>query len=190
MKNNLRDLRKSLGLTQAALAEKVGVSQPTIKRLETDESSLTPDWIERLASALDVMPGEILNMETPATRRLLIKGQVAAGPWIEMFEDPEPDTIPYPTRARHAYALRVAGDSMDQVAPDGSFVVVDPDQIDAQRLHAHLVVAQQGPDATFKRLDLTHGLLLPYSSRWQEPIPLNDGVMITGKVIGIIKDMD
>jgi len=57
-------------------------------------------------------------------------GEVAAGVWREAFEWPQHEWLPvlisvpderYPDVQRRA--LRVRGDSMDQIYPDGSFVV-------------------------------------------------------------------
>lgn len=56
--------------------------------------------------------------------------EVAAGVWREAFEWPRSDWLPvlisladerYPGAPRHA--LRVRGDSMDEIYPDGSFIV-------------------------------------------------------------------
>ena len=50
-------LREKLGLTQAELAERVGVSQPFIARLENDESSNLS--LETLVKIVEALNGEI-----------------------------------------------------------------------------------------------------------------------------------
>ncbi len=50
-------LREELGLTQAALAEKIGVTQPYIARIENDEGSNL--GLETLLKIVDALNGEI-----------------------------------------------------------------------------------------------------------------------------------
>lgn len=123
----LRNLRK---MTQSALAEAVGVEQPTIQRWE--RGNRTPDMADilRLAEALGVEPGELFT-EGPLVAlgpRLYVKGVVAAGVWKEVWEY-EPDEwevftgradVAAPVRDR--FGLRVEGDSMDIVYPHGTIV--------------------------------------------------------------------
>ncbi|AGH48741.1 prophage repressor [Sphingomonas sp. MM-1] len=123
----LRNLRK---MTQSALAEAVGVEQPTIQRWES--GARTPDMADilRLAAALGVEPGELFA-EGPLVAlgpRLYVKGVVAAGVWKEVWEY-EPDEwevftgradVAAPVRDR--FGLRVEGDSMDIVYPHGTIV--------------------------------------------------------------------
>lgn len=64
----IKDLRKSLGLTQKELAEKCGYkSLTTINKIELGINSIPLDTIERLASILQVTPSYILGWEPPAT---------------------------------------------------------------------------------------------------------------------------
>jgi transcriptional regulator with XRE-family HTH domain len=59
---NLKEWRTLRGLTQAELAKKAGVTQPTISDIETGVSkSVTFDVLERLARALDVHPGQLFT---------------------------------------------------------------------------------------------------------------------------------
>ena len=60
--NRIRELRKRLGLSQAALAERIGSSQPQIDRLEKNGRRLTDDWMRRLAAALECEPADILPL--------------------------------------------------------------------------------------------------------------------------------
>ncbi|MDR6757814.1 phage repressor protein C with HTH and peptisase S24 domain [Mycoplana sp. BE70] len=50
--STIKDLREKQGLSQQQLADRVGTSQPQIKRLETGERKLTKEWAERLAPHL------------------------------------------------------------------------------------------------------------------------------------------
>lgn len=65
---NLKELRKSKGLTLIELAKKVGVSAGTISRWESGEiANMRRDKIALLAKALEVKPTDLLNLpDTPA----------------------------------------------------------------------------------------------------------------------------
>lgn len=128
--DRLAALRKKKGLTQQALADKVGVEQPTIQRWEKGKREPELAQLIALAKALDVEPGALLDptLATPIGPRLFIKGEVAAGVWKEALEYPETDWHTFTGRAdvtageQHRFGLRVVGDSMDQLYPDGSIV--------------------------------------------------------------------
>ena len=57
----LKKIRERRGFTQAALAERVGVHQVTIARLETGERNPSMDLLHRLAKALKVKLPELLK---------------------------------------------------------------------------------------------------------------------------------
>lgn len=52
----LRQLRQAAGLTQVALAERLGVTQSMLSRLENGDKSATPRMLERIADALYLAP--------------------------------------------------------------------------------------------------------------------------------------
>lgn len=53
LKNNLKEARKELGLSQAALAEMVGVSRNTISSIETGQFNPTAKLALIFCTALD-----------------------------------------------------------------------------------------------------------------------------------------
>jgi DNA-binding Xre family transcriptional regulator len=61
MKNNIKNLRKKLGLTMAKLAEEIGTSQQQVDRLEKGKRKLSAEWIDVLCRALKCKPGELVE---------------------------------------------------------------------------------------------------------------------------------
>ena len=57
----VRELRKTSGLSQMALAEKAGLSLNYVGEVERGEKLVSLETIVRLAKALDVSGGELLN---------------------------------------------------------------------------------------------------------------------------------
>ena len=66
LKDNLKSKRTEKGLTLDEVASKVGVSRQTIQRYESGVISNIPsDNIEKLASALDTTPAELMGWASP-----------------------------------------------------------------------------------------------------------------------------
>jgi DNA-binding XRE family transcriptional regulator len=59
-KNRIAEVRNARGMTQQELADQVGAHWITISKLERGIIKLTTDWLEKLASPLDVHPWELL----------------------------------------------------------------------------------------------------------------------------------
>ena len=64
---NIRKYRKEVGITQAILAERVGVSHEFIRRIESKKGAKTfsVDTIWKISLALDIEPGKLfeINMD-------------------------------------------------------------------------------------------------------------------------------
>jgi transcriptional regulator with XRE-family HTH domain len=126
----LAALRKRMNLTQADLAEMLGVGQPTVQRWEAGKREPDLDQLVNLAVTLGVEPSALIdqNIAVPLGPRLYVKGEVAAGLWRPAFEWPEEDWLSFTGRADvtakrdHRFGLRVVGDSMDRVYPEGTIV--------------------------------------------------------------------
>ena len=59
------EMRKICGMTLGQLAEKTGVSKPTILRIETGENDTTIGRLFKIADALDVSPAFLLGERIP-----------------------------------------------------------------------------------------------------------------------------
>src|SRR5690606_30056686 len=76
--SKLKDLRTELGLSQQALADLAGTSQPQIKRLEDGARKLTKEWAERLAPALHTS-AETLMFGSGGLTGMPVLGVIEAG---------------------------------------------------------------------------------------------------------------
>jgi transcriptional regulator with XRE-family HTH domain len=57
----LRQLRVESGLSQVEMARRLGVSQPTLNRLENGSQNVTLDTLARLCHALRCEPGDLFR---------------------------------------------------------------------------------------------------------------------------------
>jgi len=58
---NLRAARERLGLTQEQVAERSGVQAGEVSRIETGKRDPKVSTVERLAKAVELKPGELLE---------------------------------------------------------------------------------------------------------------------------------
>lgn len=73
LRNRIRELRQVRGLSQEALASRVGVSNQQVSNLETGVSELSLRWIQRLAEAFDVPSEDVIGagVDEPLLRAVL-----------------------------------------------------------------------------------------------------------------------
>ena len=127
---NLAEHRQRRKLSQAALAELVGVEQPTVQRWEAGKRQPDLTQIGDLADALGVAPGELFAppSKLPLGPSLFVKGEVAAGVWQNAVEQPAEDWQRFTGRPdlsaaiEMRFGLRVVGDSMNDLYPHGTIV--------------------------------------------------------------------
>ena len=70
MTNRIQALRKQKGLSQQALAKRIGTSGQQVGNLEAGRRKLTQDWMERLAAGLECGPADLLGfpLNSPGAR--------------------------------------------------------------------------------------------------------------------------
>jgi transcriptional regulator with XRE-family HTH domain len=126
---NLKAVRKQRGLTQQALADLVGIEQPTIQRYEKGRSPRLDqalDIARELGVSLDDLVSE--GRIVPAGPRLFVKGEVRAGHWVECWEWERDDWAMFTGRSDETtpldkrFGLKVVGDSMDIPYPEGTIL--------------------------------------------------------------------
>lgn len=204
MKNNIRRLRRRLGLTQEQLGERLGVGWQTISNVERGYTGLSSKKIEAYARALGVEPQEIVSADD-GMRRVPVIGYVQAGEFAESWQWEDEDCydvhVPEEPRLQH-FSLRGAetrGPSMNRRYPEGT-VVIFTDMVETGEdivVGKRYVVERERADglreATVKLLwrdEAGKFWLLPESSdpRFQEPIELeaneDDTIRIVGRVRG------
>jgi transcriptional regulator with XRE-family HTH domain len=128
--DQLAILRKKRGLTQATLAERMGVEQPTVQRWEVGKREPSLGQLIELASVLGVEAGALIDpgIATAIGPRLFVKGEVAAGVWRQALELPQDEWQSFTGRAdvnaatEHRFGLRIVNDSMNEIYPPGTIV--------------------------------------------------------------------
>lgn len=159
---NIRRLREQRGLTQEQLGKMVDVSRSTITQWERGWTTPRMGNVQLLAGALGVSTADIIADELPPSNAIKpttakpayapLLGRVHAGKGQEpdVLQDAVP--VPYEIIKRHpqGYFLQVEGDCMDNVYPEGCYILIDPEQRPSNGSIA--VVSIDGADYVMRRL--------------------------------------
>jgi SOS-response transcriptional repressor LexA len=173
--------------SQMGLAAALGITQPRVSEIIRGKRKVKSTEIPQAASYLGMPPPDQLAPELFEVGEIPVIGEVAAGLWMEVADTSEEplEMLPFvpALSTKASYALRVRGDSVDKIAPDGSYVICadigitgaaieNDDLVIVERLQA------QGSmrEVTVKRVRLKKDgiVLLPEStnSRWK-PVEIN-----------------
>lgn len=202
LSDQVKRAREARGWSQPELARRIGgISPQSIQQLEAGEVK-QPRYMERLIAVLpEVDPyrkpygqGKSVDFSHVEVQRLVpLISWVEAGDW-HMAEDvyePGDGEAMYPSPVKtspSAYALRVRGDSMTapqgRSYPDGTIIVVDPEQRGAVTSGDRVIAKVEGEDLVTFKVYVTDGsrhYLKPLNSQY----PLIDTPFrILGKVVG------
>ena len=185
----LRALRRQHGLSQAELAERIGVHQTAISQWEKGRTSPDRRSLMKLAKVLGVSCDTLLG--GAAENELIpVLGEIRAGFPAEAVENilGYEEITPQMARAGQHFALRVAGESMQPRFCPGDIVIVRKQaDADSGDIVAALVSDR---DATVKKLIKKENgiILMPlnpafepmiYSAEEVESLP----VTLLGKVV-------
>lgn len=192
--DDLKTLRERAGLTQQELADRVGTSQPQIRRLESGDRELTRTWAERLAPALKTTAMKILFPDSdPADGQ--VRGRLIS--WVSAGALLQPDVRPAhdDDDVQWVYApdldpngdwivLRVDGDSMNRISPHDSLIFVNRKD---RRLvpNACYVIADGEGGATYKRYRPPNTWEPVSTNKEHKPLELDEGHQ--PEVIGRVK---
>ena len=166
-------LANKSGLPDAEIARRLDVNRSTIGRWKSGEQSPTLSKIPEIANLFDVHPTVFVDENHNATNKSFVVsespaeyvnkslkgissgvplyGTIAAGQPLEMIEIKDYIEIPEIMADRYpdAFLLRVNGDSMDKIVPNGAYALIDPC---AEVNNGEVaVVVVNGLDATLKR---------------------------------------
>ncbi|MEI7867714.1 MAG: XRE family transcriptional regulator [Candidatus Methylumidiphilus sp.] len=202
----LKQSREQAHISQRELAKRTGLSQQLISKLENGlvESTTEVFW---LAEVLRVDPrwlatgkgdarGEGNIAAGPAiTAYVPLISWVAAGCWRDVA-DPYPPgegeaLVSVTCRVGpNAYALRVQGDSMEPVFPNGSVIIVDPAAEPRQGSYV-VVRLDEAEQATFKQLVIDGGTryLKPLNPRYPL-MEIRESATVCGVVRQMVMDFD
>lgn len=191
----IRSRREELGMTQKALAEKVGYKDKSaVTRIESGENDITQTKIIKFADALDTSVAYLMGWkedESPSKGvEIPVRGRVAAGVPIEAVDEILDTEEIDKTMASTGefFALRLRGDSMEPRMCDGDVVIVRKQETADD---GDIVIASvNGTEATCKRLKIySDGIaLISFNSKYDpmfysateiEELP----VKIWGKVV-------
>lgn len=146
--------------SRVSFAKRIGVSKQTVNNWVNGANAPDIEMIATIASSYDVPLSAILDgrvtvdhvREQQGWTDVPLFGSISAGTPIEMI--PIEDTFVIPTAIRDRYPdsflLKVCGESMNRVLPNGSYALVNPtsEAIDGKAY----AVAVNGYDATIKRV--------------------------------------
>lgn len=155
----VRDLAQLSGVPENYLSKVFGKAGRKIQHHEMVA-------IERALAAkrAEIEGTDSREFDTTPLPKIPLLGEVPAGSPQEAIEMSgkwhpvtDPDTPP------RAYALRIKGDSMDKLVPDGATITVDPDDRDLWD-GAQYVIRTQDGEATFKEYHANPARLVPLSN--------------------------
>ena len=185
MQNNIKQIRKSRGLTLAQLADLAGTTAQQIGMLERGDRRLSDVWMEKLAGALHINAYELIvdNNVTPdnTMHTVPVLGLCQAGNWAEVINDGQDGEQAqeyldiHIKNRRDVFAVKVSGDSMEPRFSEGEYLIVDPNE-DLQ--NGRYIIAELHGQCTFKKYseDAGQKYLIPENKRYQ-PIPVTSNDM-------------
>lgn len=124
---------KEMGVTQTQLARELGLNQSAISNLLKGDRQVKVHEAAEIENFLDMV-------SSPAVAFVPVIGISSAGNWREAVILPM-RRIPMPTdlAGPRAFAVELAGDSMNEVLIDGAYIVVDPDQTQLYNDRVYLI---------------------------------------------------
>ncbi len=163
---NIKDLRIKAGLTQAELADKIGVTRATVTQWEREWSQPRMGAISKLADVFGISVSQMVSDTIRAPNGDMVDvplyGSIAAGTPIEMLNIDSMQPVPTKVHDKYpdAFLLKVEGESMNHVLPNGCFALIDPCK-EVNRDNKPYAVCVNGYDATIKRVrQLANGFQL------------------------------
>lgn len=132
MRIRLREFREAKGWSQEDIADRAGVSVSQISRWEAGNSNIPSERLPLLAEAYECRIADIFEEDEspfePLGPKLYIKGPAQAGQWKAVWQTPQNEWKTFTGRPdittplRDRFGVRIVGESMNQVYPNGTTV--------------------------------------------------------------------
>jgi len=175
---SIRDLAEATGIPENYLTKSLGKAARRIQvsEMEAIIKVLSPD-----------------DDEAPRVRTIPLLGKVPAGGFRPAEQrGGRRHAVSDPSTPSNAYALTVDGDSMDLIVPNGTTIVIDPDD---KRLWPgkRYVIQTESGDTTFKEYQESPARLVPCSSNpeHRDIILGDEPIQVLGKVYSYtLRDAD
>lgn len=190
LKQRLISARKGAGLTQAEVADYLGIRRQTYSAYERGVSVPDTNTIATLARLFSVSVGELVAGEAPANVvRVPVCGNVAAGRPIDAIENVEEYVEVDSSLAKGCtlIGLKVKGRSMEPRFTSGDTVII---RCQSNVDNGDIAVVLVGEEATMKKIvKYTEGIrLMPTNPAYEPTYFSNDEirnipVTIIGKVV-------
>lgn len=174
---NIRDLAEATGIDENKLTKSLGKvgRKITFEEMQAIQSVLAPEDLE------------------PRIRTIPVLGSVPAGKY-DAAKQVGGRRMPVsdPETPHNAYGLKVKGNSMDLIVPDGTMLVIDPDD-KALWPGRRYVVQNADGETTFKEFQADPARLVPCSSddTHQEILLGDSPISVVGRVYSYsLRDTD
>lgn len=205
MAKQLKAFRANSGLSAKEVGDAVGKSEKTIYAWESERGQPDADILIALCRLYGVRISDFysdssLSEDGSAFVDVPLYGSIAAGTPIEMIAVDDYHPIPAPMHDRYpdAFLLRVDGESMNRILPNGCYALVNPCD-EADKDNDPYAVCVNGFDATIKRVKkLANGFqLVPDSTDPTYPVqtfnynePGTETITVIGKVVWYVIPFD
>jgi len=83
--DKIRMIREMRGLSQETVADKLGIKQNAYSKIETNQTRLTAEMLEKLAKVLEVSPLDIINQQPAIVNFQPNQGTQQSIGYIETF---------------------------------------------------------------------------------------------------------
>lgn len=196
---NIRAVRTRNNLTQEEFGEIVGVSSMAVSQWETGRAVPRMGAVQKISDYFHISKGSLIDEDSSTLTKLPISGSTATLPLRtlgkvhagvmdddticddEDVQVPERVVLAYPD----AFLLRVEGNCMDRVIPEGSHVVVAPHKVPTNG--SIVVIRDDAYEAIMRRYYKGSSALMlspdSYEEEYQDII-VHDGQEIT--LIGVV----
>lgn len=199
--DKIKSLRKSMGLTQTELGQRVGVKKNAVSKWECGRVEDIPtSTIKELAKLFSVPPSYLIddyaspaptNMRPmPEMKKVPRVGRIACGDPITAEENIE-DYDDTPADWRADFSLLCVGDSMSPKIEDGDIVAIRCQQ---EVHNGEIAAVRIGDEATLKMVFLHSDYieLRPVNPNYQSIIRRleeMEEIRIEGKAVGLLRNL-